>query len=227
MKGDSFLFGFTEHDYPLDTCVNGPLSLFQKPYVLSRKKISDLLKDVRGTLPAFWALGVFLDCLKNSTSSSKSSVASFCKTSGVGVQACLNEKLLTSADAASPPSLLLFTIPPTPCQSCCRLCWGQGCCRCLRLEISAASFAVSELSSIRYWKRWGSGLQVKHGFHWLVLCSVTCRPIWLSRLEFVCLNLGHQAEKGGRNKTPRALQMVLPGLECLETSWIYWLMLYH
>lgn len=119
------------------------------------RKIPDLLKDVKVTLPAIWAFGVFPEFLKNSTGSSKSSLACSCKTPGVGVQACSNEILLNSADAASPPSLLLFTIPPTPRQSCCRLHQGRGCCRCLRLEISAASFAISELHGIRHWEQWG------------------------------------------------------------------------
>lgn len=119
------------------------------------RKIPDLLKDVRATLPAIRAFGVFPDFLKNSTGSSKSYLAWCCKTPGVGVQACSNEILLNSADAASPPSLLLFTIPPTPRQSGCRLRWGRGCRRCLRLEISAASFATSELCRIRYWEQRG------------------------------------------------------------------------
>lgn len=119
------------------------------------RKIPDRLKDIRATLPAIWAFGVFPEFLKNSTGSSKRSLACSCKTPGVGVQACSNEILLNSADAASPPSLLLLTIPPTPCQNCCRLHRGRGSCRCLRLEISAASFATSELRRIRRWEQWG------------------------------------------------------------------------
>lgn len=150
LKGEDFLFGFTEHDYPLDTCLNEPLSLCQK---LSQCWVEKNIRSSKGcykyitSFPSLWSFPRLLK--KIALVVQKSSVASFCKTSGVGLQACLNEKLLTSADAASPPSLLLFTIPPTPRQSCCRLRWGQGCYRRLRLEISAASFAISELSSIR------------------------------------------------------------------------------
>lgn len=88
------------------------------------RKMLDLLKDVRAIFPAIQASVVFLDFLKNNSNTSKSSLACSCQTPGVGVQACSNKILLNSADAASPPSLLLFTIPPTPRWSCCRLCWA-------------------------------------------------------------------------------------------------------
>lgn len=88
-------------------------------------------------------------------------------------------------------------------------------------------FAISELHNIRYGNDGESDLRVKHDVHWLGLCNATRSIVWSSRLEPVCLNLGEQAEKDGRNETPRALQVVLPGLKHLKTSWIYWLMLYH
>lgn len=125
-----------------------------------------------------------------------------------------------------PLTLLLFTIPPTPCQSCCWLCWG--CCRWLGLEISAASFLPSlNFITSDIGNDGESDLRVKHEVHWLGLCNATRSVVWSSRLEPVCLNLGEQAEKDGRNETPRALQVVLSGLKHLETSRIYCLMLYH
>lgn len=127
-----------------------------------------------------------------------------------------------------PLTLLLFTIPPTPCQSCCRLRWGWGCCRWLGLEISSASFLPSlNFITSDIGNDGESDLRVKHDVHWLGLCNATRSIVWSSRLEPVCLNLGEQPEKDGRNETPRALQVVLPGIKHLKTSWIYWLMLYH
>lgn len=150
--------------------------------VLCRKML-DLLKDVRAVFPAIQASVVASDFLKNNSNTSKSSLACSCQTPGVGVQACSIKILLNSADAASPPSLLLFTIPPTPRWSCCRLCWGWGCAgvwgwKFQLLPLLSLNFATSDTGS-----HGESDLWVKHDIHSLVALNVTHSIIQPSRLE--------------------------------------------
>lgn len=135
------------------------------------RKMPDLLKDVRATFPAIQASVVFSDFLKNNSNTSKSSLACSCQTPGVGVQACSNRILLNSA--ASPPSLLLFTIPPTPRWSCCRLCWGWGCAgvwgwKFQLLPLPSLNFATTDTGS-----NGEAGLWVKHDILWLAAWNVT------------------------------------------------------
>lgn len=140
---------------PLKTCINRPLSLCQKLSESLMQKNTRYYKRCQRYITSYLSLWSFPRLHEKLHCHSKSFLACSCKTPGVGDQVCSTEILLNSANAASLPSLLLFTIAPTPRQSYCRFHRGWGCCRCLRLEITSASSAISEINHIRHWEQWG------------------------------------------------------------------------